>query len=165
MVQPRDIGAGAVRAGKNFRKTKTIRCKPISWPSAVWTHFPNSVGGRMCFNLLRQIEAKSADISTERVWNEPMPSIRVTYRNVDKVFFRAVPYNYDEFITTLRWSTGYLDESNPKAPGSKTGPCLVGRSAADHGFQRTVEKLPAPGNLKPGILFPPVQPRSLFRGE
>ena len=39
---------------------------------------------------MKQIEAKSANIMTERVWNEPSPSIRVTYRNLTKVYFRLV---------------------------------------------------------------------------
>jgi hypothetical protein len=33
--------------------------------------FPNSPGGKLCRNLVAEIEAKSADISTERVWNAP----------------------------------------------------------------------------------------------
>jgi tetratricopeptide (TPR) repeat protein len=38
--------------------------------------FPESIGGRRCFNLVQQIEAKSSQISTERVWNEPLPKSR-----------------------------------------------------------------------------------------
>ncbi len=116
--------------------------------------FPNSIGGRMCFNLLRQIEAKSADISTERVWNEPLPSIRVTYRNVDKVFFRAVPFDYDEFITTLRWSTGYLDrDQSQKLLAAKPALAWSADLPPTTDFKERVEKLPAPGNLKPGFYF------------
>jgi len=52
--------------------------------------FPESPGGKMCFNLLHQIEAKSVSITTERVWNEPWPAIQVRYRNVTKAHFRVV---------------------------------------------------------------------------
>ena len=52
--------------------------------------FANTPGGNLCYNLVKQIEAKSASIITERVWNEPAPSIRVTYRNLTKVYFRLV---------------------------------------------------------------------------
>jgi uncharacterized protein YfaS (alpha-2-macroglobulin family) len=116
--------------------------------------FPNSVGGRMCFNLVQQIQAKSADISTERVWNEPLPSIRVSYRNVAKVFFRVVPYNFDEFITSRHWSMNSLDAEQQKKLLA-TRPALEWSAdlppTAD--FRERQEKLPAPGNLKPGCYF------------
>ena len=48
-----------------------------------------TVGGKLCANLIQEIEAKSIAITTERVWNEPLPTIRVDYRNLNKVWFRA----------------------------------------------------------------------------
>ena len=47
---------------------------------------PASLGGRLCYNLIQQIEARSATLRTERVWNDPLPEIYVTYRNVTRVF-------------------------------------------------------------------------------
>ncbi len=65
--------------------------RPTTWPSrAPRRPFRNTPGGDLCYNLMKQIEAKSANIMTERVWNEPSPSIRVTYRNLTKVYFRLV---------------------------------------------------------------------------
>ncbi len=49
--------------------------------------FPDSIGGRRCYNLIQQIEARSSQASTERVWNKPYPTIDVTYRNVTKIYF------------------------------------------------------------------------------
>ncbi|UCD53260.1 MAG: hypothetical protein JSW27_11560 [Phycisphaerales bacterium] len=63
-----------------------------------WTAHPSSVGGIWCYNLIQQIEAKSASIKTERVWNDPLPAIEVTYKNVDRVFFRAVAFGAEEAI-------------------------------------------------------------------
>jgi hypothetical protein len=116
--------------------------------------FPNSVGGRMCFNLVQQIQAKSATISTERVWNEPMPSIRVNYRNVTKVFFRAVPYNFEEFITSRQWSMANLDkEQQKKLLAAKPAFAWAAELPPTKDFKERLEKLPAPKNLKPGCYF------------
>ena len=116
--------------------------------------FPNSVGGRMCFNLVQQIQAKSANISTERVWNEPMPSIRVNYRNVTKVFFRAVPYNFDEFITSRQWRMTNLDkEQQKKLLAAKPAFVWAADLPPTTDFKERLEKLPAPKNLKPGCYF------------
>jgi hypothetical protein len=51
---------------------------------------PTRPAATLCYNLVRQLEAPSAGIVTERVWNEPWPTIRVTYRNVTQVYFRLV---------------------------------------------------------------------------
>jgi uncharacterized protein YfaS (alpha-2-macroglobulin family) len=110
--------------------------------------FPDSIGGRMCFNLVQQIQAKSADISTERVWNEPMPSIHVNYRNVTKVFFRAVPYNFDEFITR-RLNKEQQLELLAEKPALEWATDLPPTTD----FKQRFENLPAPGNLKPGCYF------------
>ncbi|UCC96492.1 MAG: hypothetical protein JSW66_11685, partial [Phycisphaerales bacterium] len=63
-----------------------------------WQAHPASVGGVQCYNLIQQIEGRSATIKTERVWNDPMPDIQVTYRNVTRVYFRAVPLSEEEAI-------------------------------------------------------------------
>ena len=116
--------------------------------------FPNSIGGRMCFNLIQQIQTKSANITTERVWNEPLPSISVSYRNVAKVYFRAVPYNFDEYIKAHRYSIESLTEEEKQQ-------LLTAKAALEWAsdlpptadFKERTEKLPAPKNLKPGFYF------------
>ena len=52
--------------------------------------FPDSAGGKLCFNLVQQIESKSANAATERVWADPLPTIKVTYKNITKAYFRVV---------------------------------------------------------------------------
>lgn len=60
--------------------------------------FPDSIGGDRCFNLIQAIEAKTCGVSTERVWNVPTPMIDVTYRNVSKIYFRLIPFQFAESI-------------------------------------------------------------------
>ncbi len=66
--------------------------------------FPESVGGRMCHNTIEAILLPSVTIQTERVWNEAGPTIDVTYRNVEKVYFRLVPFDYAGWKT---WGNYY----------------------------------------------------------
>src|SRR5690606_7707517 len=56
--------------------------------------FPDSHGAILCRNLVQRIEAPSASLHTEYVWNAPWPTLDVTYRNVDHVYFRAVPLRF-----------------------------------------------------------------------
>src|SRR5262249_1574965 len=65
--------------------------------------FPNSPGGKLCHNLVLAIEQKEVQVVTERVWTDPLPVIRVTYRNIDKVHFRAVKYDWASRLTRDRW--------------------------------------------------------------
>jgi hypothetical protein len=76
-----------------------------------WDQYAASVGGVMCYNLVQQIESKSASIATERVWNDPLPDIKVTYRNVTRVYFRAVPAKFEDY-TLLAWGTSQNQRIN-----------------------------------------------------
>ncbi|MCX7009036.1 MAG: hypothetical protein NTY53_17610, partial [Kiritimatiellaeota bacterium] len=75
---------------------------------------PNSAGAALCFNLLRQIEAKSAQLETERVWNAPWPTLDVSYRNVTKIYFRAVAADFAGYVTQARWNFGGLEDKQRK---------------------------------------------------
>jgi len=58
--------------------------------------------------------SQSASLQTERVWNEPLPSLNVTYRNVTKVYFRAVAYNFESYLTGQRWQLYNFDDKQRK---------------------------------------------------
>ena len=117
--------------------------------------FPKSDGGVLCFNIIKAIEARSAAIQTERVWNDPLPAITVTYRNVTKVFFRAVPYDFEAVIKSRRWNLYFgFDDAQRKELLSRK-PALEWNTElpATTDFKEHVEKLPAPKDLKPGFYF------------
>jgi len=119
-----------------------------------WRAFPESVGGRLCYNLIQTIEAKSATILTERVWNKPWPTIQLTYRNVDKVFFRVVPWDFQQRVSTQTWHPEYLDEADQKSLLARQ-PVLEWSAdlPATDDYRERVEDLPAPQDLKPGFYF------------
>ncbi len=116
--------------------------------------FPDSPGGKMCFNLVNQIEAKSVTIATERVWNEPWPSIQVRYRNLTKAYFRVVAWDYEQRIKSRNWQTNYLDEPEQKdllarKPVLKWSVDLP----ATEDYQERLQEIAAPRDLKPGFYY------------
>ncbi len=116
--------------------------------------FPQSHGGKMCRNLVNEIEARSASITTERVWNAPLPKISVNYKNVTKVCFRAVAWDWNEFLKKQHSRPESLNDSERKALLART-PALEWSASlpATLDFKDRVEDLPAPTTLKPGFYF------------
>jgi uncharacterized protein YfaS (alpha-2-macroglobulin family) len=116
-----------------------------------WGDYPDSFGGTQCYNLIQQIEAKSAAIQTERVWNDPLPDIHVTYRNVTRVFFKAVPFPADDAIQDV-WR--YINDDElaiilrikPAFEWSEDLPATTD-------YQERTEALPAPKGLEKGFYF------------
>ena len=106
----------SARRGCSSRKATWSRARKLALRGA--EVFPQSPGGKLCRNLVTEIEAKSANITTERVWNcfpgsgagvspatEPgkdkrdaCPTLTVPYRNIDAVYFRAIPVDWESFL-------------------------------------------------------------------
>ena len=116
--------------------------------------FPNSLGGRKAHNLIQEIEARSVSIVTERVWNKPLPKIAVRYRNLSQVFFRAIPWDWNDFLRKNRTRPEWLNQEERKE--------LLTREVAYEwsanlpptaDYKERVEELPAPEKLKPGHYF------------
>lgn len=117
--------------------------------------FPKSPGGAECYNLIQQIEAKSAEIDTEAVWNAPWPTIEITYRNLTRVHFRAVAVdfeshighsNFGRYLQLTRDEITALRHARPAAEWSADLP-------PTKDFRLRTESLPAPANLKPGFYY------------
>ena len=113
--------------------------------------YPDSVGGKMCYNLVQQIESKSTSSSTERVWADPLPTIRVTYQNVTKAYFRVVRGDYAERLKTNRWRPEHLSREEAAAL-LKQDPVLSFSHdlPATADYKPRTEVIPAPAGLKPG---------------
>ncbi len=56
--------------------------------------FKDSRGGKQCQNLIQQIKSPQFKLTTEKVWNGDV-SINVNYRNMDKLWFRLVPFDFE----------------------------------------------------------------------
>ena len=60
--------------------------------------WPDSPGGKMCANIVADIEAKSLDVEVERNWCAPWPAIEVKAKNLDEVHFRLVSVSFDDLV-------------------------------------------------------------------
>lgn len=116
--------------------------------------FPESAGGKECRNLITRIEAKSSAITTERIWNRPLPKIVVQYRNVDRVYFRVLAYDWNVFLGKNHRRPESLSPAERKA--------LLGQSPVLEwsidlpptvDYKQRTEEIPAPEKLKPGFYF------------
>lgn len=72
---------------------------------------PNSRGGAECQSVINEIEAKELRIQAERLWNSAGPSVEVNARNIEKVHFRLIAFDYQN------WQWGrYRDAANMEHP-------------------------------------------------
>ena len=117
-----------------------------------WDDYPNSIGAAKCHNLIQQIEGKSASIQTEQVWNDPMPDIEVTYRNVTRVYFRAIPLIAEDAIES-KWR--YINDDELEILLTKYETVLEWEAdlPATEDYQSRTETLPAPEGLEKGFYF------------
>lgn len=116
--------------------------------------YPQSGGGKLCYNLVQQIESKSASTTTERVWADPLPNIKVTYKNLTKAYFRVVSADYNERLKAARWRPEQLTHDEAVA--------LLGKKPVlefNHDLPPTpdyktrTEEFAAPAGLKPGFYY------------
>ncbi len=125
-----------------------------------------SIGGKRCHNLIQQIEASESQITTERVWNEPLPTINVSYRNLTKVYFRVVSFDFEEYARSQRWGAENLDQ-NQRKNLLKQDPIQAWSKdlPATEDYQQRTEELPAPNDLKPGSYFLIASHNEQFTGD
>ena len=76
--------------------------------------FPESRGGKTCFNLIQQIEAPMLSVNAETVWNAAGPEVNVTYRNIDRVHFRMVKFDYRNWQWGLAGTPENLSQADRK---------------------------------------------------
>lgn len=116
--------------------------------------FRASPGGKLCQNLVTDIEAKSISITTERVWNAPWPKISVHYRNVTEVYFRAMAYDWDTFLEKNHSRPEALNEQERRELLAKK-PVLEWSATLPPttDYKERVEELTAPSQLKHGFYF------------
>ncbi|MGP8234172.1 MAG: alpha-2-macroglobulin family protein, partial [Limisphaerales bacterium] len=116
--------------------------------------FPNSPCGKLCFNLAGEIEDKSVDITTERVWNAPRSKITVRYKNVDAVYFRAIPVDWEMFLQRQYPRPEQLGEKERREILAKT-PALTWSATLPptSDFKEKTFEVDAPEHLKPGFYF------------
>ncbi|MFO0801926.1 MAG: alpha-2-macroglobulin family protein [Gemmataceae bacterium] len=113
--------------------------------------FPDSPGGKLCFNVVQTIEAKSSSASTERVWADPMPEISVKYKNLTKAWFRVVKGDYLQRMKQARWRPEQLDQNEQKALLNQDPVMSFTRDLPPtNDYKERTESFSAPKGLAPG---------------
>ena len=76
---------------------------------------PTSVGGQLCRNLVKEIDAKELSLATERAWAAPWPVVRVTYRNLTKVHLRLAKADWPARLKAGKPNPAWLDDADRAA--------------------------------------------------
>ncbi|MFM7244786.1 MAG: MG2 domain-containing protein [Planctomycetaceae bacterium] len=76
---------------------------------------PTSPGGRLCRNLVAEIESRDLSLVTERAWAAPWPVVRVTYRNLAKVHLRLAKADWAARLKAGKPHPGWLDDADRAA--------------------------------------------------
>ena len=114
--------------------------------------FPDSPGGRACHNLIQVLESPLLNIQTERVWSTPAPTIGLQYRNLERVYFRLVPVDFEEWLGNRRETIEYQIASRldsllrlePAREWTATVPATLD-------LRERVEHTPSPRGLRSGM--------------
>lgn len=116
--------------------------------------FPDSPGGKLCRNIIADIESKSVQITTEYVWNAPWPEITVNHKNVDKVFFRAFRANWEDFLDRNQRRPENLPESEKRRWIARPAALEWSANLPSTADYKPMETgLPAPPTLPAGFYF------------
>ena len=127
---------------------------------------PDSIGANRCYNLIQQIEAPSASVSTERVWTDPPATIDVQYRNVTKMYFRIVPFDFEDFINSGRWSPEQLDQkARDRVLTTDSIKSWEVELPETEDYKQRVESQPIPQGLAAGSYYLLASHRQDFRKE
>ncbi|MDB5312784.1 MAG: hypothetical protein JWO38_6986, partial [Gemmataceae bacterium] len=114
--------------------------------------FPKSPGGKLCDNLVREIEAKTSMISTERVWADARPEIHLTYANLTKVYFRLLKADY---VTELKTGRAGCADPESKEALLKQKPTVEFSYDLPPtlDYRERMETIPGPKSLPPGFYY------------
>ena len=119
--------------------------------------FPYSVGGRRCRNLMARLESKELDVRAEQVWNNPAARITVHYRNLSRVYFRVISYDFVRAINEdLTETHSDIDDTNEAYRKMLTQKPVLEWSAplsAKPDYRSHTDELSAPTSLQPGFYF------------
>ena len=164
------------RSPRPIRSTNSSRWRSSSSPASsrargTWSRrarsrwpgqnaFPESPGGKLCFNLIQEIEAKSSQRHHRAGLGRAAADINVSYRNITKIYFRVVQADYIDRLKKAQWRPEYLNQNEAQALLSQD-PVLTFNhdlpATPDYKTRTEIDRR-AEG-AQAGLLLPPRQPR------
>jgi uncharacterized membrane protein YgcG len=128
--------------------------------------FPDSPGGKLCHNVVAEIEAKGVEVKTERVWADPRPDVRVTYRNLTRVHFRLVKADFAARLQRSQWRPEQMNQNEQDALLKLRPELEFARDLPPTpDYQERTESFPAPKGVAPGFYFLIASPDAGFGGN
>ncbi len=79
---------------------KLVRARAIAEEG--WKAYPDSIGGRRCFHLLKTIESPDFEVASMSTDGARKRSVQVTHRNIPALYFRAYPYDLEARLGTAK---------------------------------------------------------------
>lgn len=115
---------------------------------------PESAGGKLCRNLIAEIEAPWLAITAERLWNKSSALISVRYRNVERIHFRVVSRRWESDLNQRAPRRGQLgpDERRRIMNLPPAASWTADLEPTDDYRQHTAE-FGGPDDLPPGYYF------------
>ena len=128
--------------------------------------FPNSPGGQHCRHIVRSIEAPEYSIEAMRLDAPGRRSVRVTHRNLDRVFLRAYAVDLEALVRTSKDYSIFPqgEEARRIIEGRRPDAAWQAGLAktADYRDHQTYADLPA--TLAPGLYLVAASAREDFTG-
>ncbi len=116
--------------------------------------FPDSPGGKSCFNLLQQIEAKEIGFEGERVMAPSKLQIHVNYRNLSRVYFRLVTAKIEERMESDSWRVESLSmDERKKLLAAQPTHAWTAELPATHDFKWLRESVTIDAPVTPGFYY------------
>jgi len=126
--------------------------------------FPKSPGGLRCLSLVKTIEAPEYSIESMRLDAAGRRSVRVTHRNLDRVFLRAYPLDLEALVASAKdyWIFPQGDEARKIVESRKPSALWTAALPKTPDFRdhRTYADLPA--SLAPGLYLVAASAREDF---
>jgi hypothetical protein len=148
--------ATLVREENDLVEARAIAAKALE-------QHPKSPGGKLCKNLIAEIEAKSLTVFVERTWARPWPVIRVRYRNLADVHLRIVKADWLERVLAGRAHAGWLDDAErAKLLAAAPAKAFKADLPPTDDYQERTHDIPVPEDLGSGSYWVIASPRGDF---
>lgn len=141
-----------------------VRARKVALEGA--ERFANSPGGRHCLHIVKSIEAREYSVEAMRLDAAGRRSVRITHRNLDRVFLRAYALDLEELVKSSKDYSIFPQGDAARKIVERQRPAAAWRSdlaaAADFRDHHTYANLPE--TLAPGLYYVTASAREDFAG-
>ena len=147
-----DVSALAVHARAELLKQADDLVGAYAKAAAGAARWPKSVGGRLCTSLMENLKVPDFSVETESTWNAPWPDLVVRSKNMTNLFFRIVPFTFEDIRDNSVWDNGYYRASEMLKQRAKDASARTWQVTLEdpRDYKRHEANFRVPTNLAPG---------------